>query len=853
MPLPIPNLDDRTFAQLLAEAQSRVARDAPGWTDLTPGDPGEVLLELFSFLTESMIYRLNRLPEKAYISFLRLLGVVLQPPAAASVNLHFSRSRASDQPIPIPAGTQVTFDRPVAGREPPVFVTAETVTLASGQTEIDVLAYHCDLVDGELAGKGTGQPGLSITALRPPIIAPTGDGLDLVVGVEATPDELQGRVAAREFEGKTYRIWREVENFSDLGPDPFVYMVDRMTGTITFAPAARSMQENGELQEVPQALAAVPGAGREIRLWYRRGGGPEGNEAAANTLTKLRIEIPGVQVTNPNPATGGRAMETLDNALIRGPQELHSLERAVTASDFELIATKRSPSVARATAFTRAALWTFAAPGTVEILLVPNVSDSDWVDGKVTVDVLLAHETEEARQQIQAAIDERRPLGTTVLVNWTHYKPVAVSARVVVRREEDPGAVKRRVLNRLNQTISPLPTDLNSSGWRFGEAMHVSNVYDMALAEPGVRWVDNVSLIVDAVPENAITSVTADFFQPQTWYAGTGTTLYRTLNNGNGWEPVGTFLTEQIDRVQPHPNRAGLIAIAASLPDNKGSRIHLSRTVGETWEDQAPTLDLHVNDLAWINRDGAPILLMATNGGLYELSLEPGSTPVQVLVDPARLNQGFYAVTSATEAQGTRSVAVAAESMAGVYLSSDAGRTNSFRQTGLQNEDIRVLEVQYDGPRSFLWAGEAAPGGDDPGKGCYRWELRGAQNPPEGWQAFGKNWAGGSCRALAFQGTVVLAGTHHNGVVRLDSHASAQAWQPPDINCGLPLRDREHFLFQQVIMAGGPAGVYRSQDNGATYQTLSSKEFSESVTLPSTWLFVSGEHDITVVSEDEAR
>lgn len=55
------------------------------WTDLSPGDPGMVILELFAHLTEIMIYRLNRLPEKAYIEFLRLLGVRLQPPRATAI------------------------------------------------------------------------------------------------------------------------------------------------------------------------------------------------------------------------------------------------------------------------------------------------------------------------------------------------------------------------------------------------------------------------------------------------------------------------------------------------------------------------------------------------------------------------------------------------------------------------------------------------------------------------------------------------------------------------------------------------------------------------------------------------
>jgi hypothetical protein len=54
-------------------------------------------------------------------------------------------------------------------------------------------------------------------------------------------------------------------------------------------------------------------------------------------------------------------------------------------------------------------------------------------------------------------------------------------------------------------------------------------------------------------------------------------------------------------------------------------------------------------------------------------------------------------------------------------------------------------------------------------------------------------------------------------------------------------------------MAGGAEGIFRSRDKGIGYRNASSKEFTEKVTLPGTWLFVSGEHDVTVVGEDEAN
>src|SRR5262245_65664708 len=89
MPLPAPKLDDRSFDQLLDEARTLIARSDCGWTDLSVGDPGAVLLEAFAHLTSLMLYRLNRVPEKVHVELLRLLGGKLTPPSAARPGLSF--------------------------------------------------------------------------------------------------------------------------------------------------------------------------------------------------------------------------------------------------------------------------------------------------------------------------------------------------------------------------------------------------------------------------------------------------------------------------------------------------------------------------------------------------------------------------------------------------------------------------------------------------------------------------------------------------------------------------------------------------------------------------------------------
>jgi hypothetical protein len=79
MPLPVPNLDDRTFDQLVTEARTLIPKHFPSWTDHNPSDPGITLVELFASLLEAAIYQINRVPERSLEHFAALVGVARNP------------------------------------------------------------------------------------------------------------------------------------------------------------------------------------------------------------------------------------------------------------------------------------------------------------------------------------------------------------------------------------------------------------------------------------------------------------------------------------------------------------------------------------------------------------------------------------------------------------------------------------------------------------------------------------------------------------------------------------------------------------------------------------------------------
>ncbi|MFG1866608.1 putative baseplate assembly protein [Micromonospora arborensis] len=884
MTLPVPHLDDRGFLDLVTEARERIRQSCPAWTDLSAHDPGMALVEAFAHLTEVMIYRLNQLPEKAYVSFLNLLGIARHAPTAAWADVRFTRSGTDSAAVRIPAGLRVAAARGADPR-PVVFVTTEPALLPAGEESVTVRMHHCEPVEAELLGVGTGQPGQVLRATHAPL-AHTAEPLDLLLGVEVPADTVELGAAAREHDGRTFEIWQPVDSFAGLGPQAKAYLVDRCSGTVTFAPALDLRPPVGTVPAAsgdaePAAtggltavtVAAVPPAGRQVRLWYRAGGGPTGN-VAAGTLTSLRDPLPGVRVDNPAPAAGGREMEALESVLLRGPYEFFAQQRAVTARDFEMLATN-SGAVARARAFTRAAVYSFARPGEVEVVLVPYVPPTARPGGRLPVAVLREHEVPEARRRVEADLEERRMVGIRSRATWARFKAVSVRARVVVRREEDVDAVRRRIHDRLHQTLSPLPTALNPTGWPFGEPLRASNVYRLLEhAEPGVRYVESVRFVVDEAPDAEVRALAVDQYQPRTWYAGRGPVLFRSSNGGAGWEPAGRFDDETVLRVAPAPApvRPGIVARPGSVAvvtmrASGGSRVHLSTDLGETWS-LLTDLDSRISDVAWLDRDGAGALLVATDTGLYEVSLLPGAVPLQILVDPSDADRGFYAVRAFVSERGAPGVAVAAQASFGVYLSTAGGRPGSFTHVGLSNVDNRVLAVQYDGPATLLWSGAGEPDPKKPGQGCHRTRLFESDVK---WQSVQSGWIGGTCRDLAFAGPQAVAATQSGGVLRLDTLAAQPQWQSVSVNCGLPLRDRTRFVpvdaiavsggavgshptgstvaTERLILAGGVRGVHRSAD-AVDWTPSANQATADVVTVPDTWLLCSGEHDIEVVRQD---
>ncbi len=182
MPIRPPALDDRSYQDLVEELLARIPAHTPEWTHPRPGDPGRTLIELFAWLTDTLLYRANLIPERQRLAFLRLLGVSMRSavPAQGLVGLQIDDETLT-QAVAIQA--RAAIEKPVA------FETRTELTVLPVAAEA---FYKRPLNEDEQQVFASVVPGLQsvyrLTALPTPYVttpifvdgAPDQNGFDLM-------------------------------------------------------------------------------------------------------------------------------------------------------------------------------------------------------------------------------------------------------------------------------------------------------------------------------------------------------------------------------------------------------------------------------------------------------------------------------------------------------------------------------------------------------------------------------------------------------------------------------------------------------------------------------------------------
>lgn len=351
-------------------------------------------------------------------------------------------------------------------------------------------AVHAEVIRDEFLGYSDGTPGQRFYLQATPLLPPDPSRNEHLIVRASTGQE---------------SIWQHTDSFSDLPPRKPGMNDEAYRTLLTRANIAdrRLFTLNlvsGELhlpptQTDPHGFVSRYGAipPRDAMLWfrqYRYGGGAEGN-VAPYALDTLKTAVPGInRVYNLVSAKNGQDQETMAAAKMRAPHEMHSRNRAVTATDFEHLAKQAGVALARAKCLQHEPDWVDeVGAGDVHVYVLPVIHEPEK---QLTPSMLMmptAH-----KRQIKAFLDERRLLTVRLLVA----EPQIVWIQVRVTCRLTPGAerekIEAEIATRLYHYLNPLVGGADENGWPFGRDLYTYDVYTCLQGIPDVLAVPDITL-----------------------------------------------------------------------------------------------------------------------------------------------------------------------------------------------------------------------------------------------------------------------------------------------------------------------------------------------------------------------
>ncbi|MBP6632573.1 MAG: putative baseplate assembly protein [Kofleriaceae bacterium] len=337
-------------------------------------------------------------------------------------------------------------------------------------------AYNHETVRDEILGSSDGSPLQAFKLLKGPLLEDEhieirerqrpGDDELVELGVDAVrpvdPDDSQNR--------EVWVRWKRVDSFFASGPRSRHYVIDYLSGRIQFGDGRRGLVP-------PEARNAV------VASSYRIGGGSSGN-VNVGTLTSLGRALAYVQaVTNPMPATGGADRESIEDAKARAPFTIKSRDRAVTSEDFEMLALRASPVLARARCVPDR-----SSRGIITLVLVPKAETK----GEELARRLSP--SNEVIRYVRRYLDERKLVGTMLHVVRPRYKDLSLRVVLLRRTVGTSDRMRREIELKLRRYLHALVGGRDGRGWEFGRPVLKTELIHVAEEVPGVEGVDALEI-----------------------------------------------------------------------------------------------------------------------------------------------------------------------------------------------------------------------------------------------------------------------------------------------------------------------------------------------------------------------
>ena len=460
----IPTIDytNKDF-QSLRQAMFNLARyRLPEWTDQSPSDLGSLLIDLFAYMGDVLLYYQDRVANESFpataverrsvLNAMRLIGYQLAPPVPASVELSLvfnPPAPAASSIVTIPQGAQ--FATAPAGGLP-----AQTFEYLDPSTDIDLKSDQVQpRADGKLLYSGL--PLLQCTQQSTSSLGSSTGEPNLMLSIPGTPVILS-TLLVEVNEGSGWVTWdRRDSLLYDTAAD----------GSVSLSASdARDYYVQFDENDVAWVVFGDGTYGRRppvgvnnIRATYRLGGGSAGN-VPANSITVANTAIPLLDsVTNPGPAAGGADHEDIRHAVAFGPLAFRSGQRAVTLNDYTALA-QQAGGVAKVRG--QAPNW-----NTIELYVAPQ-GDS------------LSPVPEQLRRSLISFFEDKRMAGTFVEILDATAVPIDISIELVYDKRYRPDAVRQAAESAVEDLLAFANVD-------FAQSLYLSDIYGKVEALAGVN------------------------------------------------------------------------------------------------------------------------------------------------------------------------------------------------------------------------------------------------------------------------------------------------------------------------------------------------------------------------------
>ena len=259
-------------------------------------------------------------------------------------------------------------------------------------------------------------------------------------------------------------LWNQVSHFDRAFSSERIYTFNASLGEIGFAD-----DREGKIPPIGQDNLVVS---------YRTGGGKEGN-VSAHEITKVVNTLAYVdKVDNPIEASGGAALQSVENLIHMAPKAIRHRYRAVSEEDYAYLLRDASSDVAKVSLLSHQdEMALYIVPFSQQAQPMPSV---------------------ELRALVKRYVEKASPATLSIEILAPSYVTVSLELKIALSDWRFASTIKPTVKEKLKAFLHPLEGNHDGEGWAFAELPLLADFYRLLDEVEGIALVEELSVLLSS-------------------------------------------------------------------------------------------------------------------------------------------------------------------------------------------------------------------------------------------------------------------------------------------------------------------------------------------------------------------